>query len=193
VNIAVLDSAQTLLRLVVEPGPGLGRKPLKLSAWLEDGTQLGTATVVSKEVVTFPLPPESPRAYRVLLRAEGGGQALKSDGRVLNFRAFEVAAERRVDVLPSWAIPGRGFYALEHMAGSTFRWVSNDAEIALHPARGKQLALDVEPGPGVGSKPFVLLVLDAAAKEIVTQRVASRTIVEVPLGGVEGERIVLRT
>ena len=193
INVAVLDNAQALLRVVVEPGPGLGHKPLELEARLQDGTTLGRATVAGKGPVTFALPPESPRAHTVLLRAAGGGKTLTTDSRILNFRAFEVAVERRVDVVPSWALPGKGFYALERLGGFTFRWVSNDAEITLHPSHGDVLSFDVEPGPGVSSKEFALSVRDAAGKELMTERIASRTTVHVPLKGLEGDRIVLHT
>lgn len=193
VHVAVLDSTQALLRLVVEPGPGLGAKPLELEALLEDGTALGRATVTSKQPVAFPLPPESPRAHRVLLRAAGGGKTLTSDSRVLNFRAFEVGVERRADVLPSWAVPGKGFYELELMGGSTFRWVSNDGEITVHPSHRDVLSFDVEPGPGVGSKKFTLSVRDSAGTELASEQIASRATVHVPLADFDGDRLVLHT
>jgi len=193
VHVAVLDSTQALLRLVVEPGPGLGSQPLELAARLKDGTVLGTATIATKQPVTFALPPGSPRAYTVLLRAAGGGKTLSTDTRVLNFRAFEVGVERRVDVLPSWAVPGKGFYPLEHLGGSTFRWVSNDAEILLHATRDDHLAFDVEPGPGVGSKPFALSVRDSTGNERAKINVASRKTVNLALSEFQGDRIVLHT
>jgi hypothetical protein len=193
IYVAVLDSAQALLRLVVEPGPGLGAAPLKLEARLPDGTVLGTATVVTKQPVTFALPPEHPRAYVVQLQADGGGKSLSTDSRILNFRAFEVGVERRVDVLPSWAVPGKGFYALERLGGDTFRWVSNDAVISLHPARGDRLSFDVEPGPGVGSKAFTLSVRDGTGKELAAENIASRTTIDLALAGLQGDRIVLHT
>jgi hypothetical protein len=193
VHVAVLDSTQALLRVVVEPGPGLGSKPLQLEALLEDGTALGRATVTSKQPVAFPLPPESPRAHTVLLRAAGGGKTLTTDSRILDFRAFEVSVERRADVLPSWAVPGKGFYELELMGGSTFRWVSNDGEISVHASHGDTLSFDVEPGPGVGSKEFALSVRDGAGEELASEQIASRTTVHVPLAGLEGDRLVLHT
>lgn len=193
VEVAVLGSAQAILRVVVEPGPGLGEGPLKLEARLQDGTVLGNATVATKQAVSFALPPENPRAYVVVLRADGGGKTLESDARILNFRAFEVAVERRADVLPSWATPGKGFYTLERLAGDTFRWVSNDAAIALHAARGEALRFDVEPGPGVGSKPFALSIRNTAGEELMVENIASRTTVLVPLTGLRGDRIVLHT
>jgi hypothetical protein len=191
--LAVLDSTQSLLRLVVEPGPGLGAKPLELKVLLEDGTSLGRATVTSKQVVTFPLPPENPRTYTVLLRATSGGKTLTTDSRILNFRAFEIGVERRADVFPAWAVPGKGFYELEVMGGSKFRWVTNDAEIYLHASRGNTLTFDVEPGPGVGSKKFALSVRNSTGKELASEQIATRTTVHVPLETLEGDRIVLHT
>lgn len=194
VNVAVLDAAQALLQLVVEVGPGLGQDPLELTARLEDGTTLGTAIVKTKAPVSFALPPAFPRAYRVILSVRGGGKkGSYNDPRILNFRAFSIAVEHRPDVMPAWAVPGKGFYGLERFDDATYRWVSNDAEIALHADAGDTLTFDVEPGPGVGSKPFVLHVVDATGRECVAADITSRTTVRVPTSGLGGSRLVLRT
>jgi hypothetical protein len=192
VNVAVLDSVQTLLVLVVEVGPGLGGNPLELTARLDDGTSLGTVKIKTKGPASFPLPPDSPRAYRVTLSVRGGGKKTGyNDPRILNFRAFSVNLERRVDVLPAWAVPGKGFYVVEQLGDATYRWVSNDAEIALHETSPATLAFDVEPGPGVDSKPFALKVLDADGVTLQTADITSRTTVRVPTAGQAGKRIVL--
>jgi hypothetical protein len=193
VHVAVLDGVQTVLRLVVEPGPGLGHQPLELTALLQDGSVLGRATVTTKQVVTLALPAEYPRAYTVTLRAAGGGKSISTDSRILNFRAFEIALERRPDVFPAWAVPGSGFYPLEQLGGATFRWVSNDAQVALSAGRPAQLVFDVEPGPGVGSKPFLLSVRDAGGAELSSLQIPSRTTVRVPVAGLESDGIVLHT
>lgn len=52
---------------------------------------------------------------------------------------------------------GSGWYPLEHYKGLTFRWVKNDAEVLACPdANDRTLTMLVEPGPGVGNKPFML-------------------------------------
>lgn len=56
-------------------------------------------------------------------------------------------------------IVGPGWYPIEHFKGLTFRWANNDAEITVCPdVSARTLAVLLEPGPGVGSKPFALTV-----------------------------------
>jgi hypothetical protein len=59
---------------------------------------------------------------------------------------------------------GSGWGRLEVHRGETFRWVSNDAIVYVATLRrvDHQVQLQLEPGPGVGLKPFNLQVLDGA-------------------------------
>ena len=181
VNVAVLRPVRHVLRLLVEPGPGVGLKPFELTARLADGTRLAAVTVAGKQRVEIDLPPESPRALSVVLHAETGGKADPKDPRVLNFRLFEIAVEHRPDVMPAWARPQKSFYPLETFAGSMFRWVSNDALIALDRERGSALVFEAEPGPGLDSRPFTLHVLRPDGSEVTTAKIGSRTRVSVPM------------
>lgn len=186
VHVAALKPLHHALRVVVEPGPGLGLKPFELSARGSDGTEIGKATVSSKQVIKFPLPPESPRVFSIVLHAAGGGSASPNDPRVLNFRVFELSVERVEDVFPAWAAPAGGFYPLERHAGSVFRWVSGDATVAVHRVHGDMLSFDAESGPGLESKPFKLHVIGPDGTDLHTAEVASRTNVRVPLTSLEG-------
>jgi hypothetical protein len=186
VNVAALRPVQHTLRIVVEPGPGVGLGPFELTARHADGTELGKTVVSSKQVVKFPLPPESPRVFSVVLHGAGGGKASPGDPRVLNFRVFDITVERVTDVFPAWAKPDEGFYPLESHAGSVFRWVSGDAKVAIHGVHGDALTFDAESGPGLESKPFTLHVIGPDGKDLCATEVASRTTVAVPLGGIDG-------
>ena len=89
---------------------------------------------------------------------------------------------------------GRGWYAAENFAGTRFRWASNDAEIlvvALLPVR-HTLVFSVEPGPGVGLKPFTLKV-NEGAKEIAGVEVRGKQVVRVdlPPAGPKVYRVIL--
>lgn len=54
---------------------------------------------------------------------------------------------------------GSGWWPLEHHNGLTFRWATNDAEVTACPdVNNRTLAMMIEPGPGVRSKPFTLHV-----------------------------------
>src|SRR5260370_22126115 len=77
---------------------------------------------------------------------------------------------------------GRGWYPVESFAGTRFRWASNDAEIlvaALQPCR-ISLVLTVEPGPGVGLKPFALQIL-GGGKELARVDVRGKQAVRIDL------------
>lgn len=186
IHVAALRPISHALRIVVEPGPGLGLKPFELSARDAGGNEIGKATVASKQVVKFPLPPESPRVFSIVLHAAGGGSASPNDPRVLNFRVFDVSVERVEDVFPAWATPGPGFYPLENHAGSAFRWVSGDAAVAVYGVHGDVLAFDAESGPGLESKPFKLHVIAPDGSDIHTAEIASRTKVRIPLAALQG-------
>ena len=193
VHVAALGPLRHALRVVVEPGPGVGLAPFTLSALLPDGTELGSFVVASKQVVTVSLPPESPRVFSVTLHADAGGRASPNDRRVLNFRVFELCVQRTSDVFPAWADARDGFYALERHAGSEFRWVGGDATIAVHRVHGDTLSFDAESGPGLGSKPFQLQVAGPDGRVLAATEVASRTTVRVPLRALEnGGSLTLR-
>jgi hypothetical protein len=193
VHVAALQPVRHALRVVAEPGPGVGLRPFTLSARLADGREIGAATVSGKQTITFVLPPESPRVFSVALHALGGGKASPNDARVLNFRVFSMTVERTSDVFPAWAVPAAGFYPAERLDGDLFRWVGSDATVDLDPAHRKVLQFDAESGPGMQSKPFELHVVTSDGVELVCARIGSRTRVRVPLRDVPGAHsIVLR-
>lgn len=180
IHVAALTPVAHVLRLVVEPGPGVGLETFELAA-RAGRAELGTALVSSKQAVTFPLPPQRPAVFSVVLHARGGGRASPNDSRRLNFRVFDVSVERVEDVFPAWAVPAAGFYPLERHAGSMFRWVSGDASLVIHEGHGGALTFDAESGPGLDSKPFFLHVLAPDGTAVATAQIASRTPVSVPL------------
>lgn len=183
--VAALRPVRYALRLLVEPGPGVGVKPFTLQAF-DVGAPLATVEVVGKQNIRIDLPPGGPKVYRIELRAERGGTLLPGDLRAMDFRAFEInveAGER--DVLPPTMKLGMGWYPLEAHKGLTFRWVNNNAEISLSNPSGKErLEFDVEPGPNQEAKPLRLSVLrregtkDSSLAEI---EVLGRQRVDLPL------------
>jgi hypothetical protein len=180
VNIAALRPVRHVLRLVVEPGPGVGLSPFVLTAEV-DGEPIGSATVSAKQVVTFDLPPLTPRVFSVALSTDGGGRPSPNDPRVLDFRVFELSIERTADVFPAWAVPRGGFYPLERHAGTTFRWIGGEATVDVHGSHPEWLVFEAESGPGFGSASFALHVVAGDGTLLVTAEIASRTVVRVPL------------
>jgi FkbM family methyltransferase len=89
---------------------------------------------------------------------------------------------------------GQGWYPLEHYRGQTFRWVANDAELMIREPTGTRqtLSLEVEPGPGVGSRLFMLQVLDEEGHTIATAEVKGREVIHVTLPIIKGQAAVFR-
>jgi hypothetical protein len=107
VHVAALLPVRHALRIVVEPGPGVGSAPFSLCARLADGREIGTATVSGRQTVSFALPVESPRVFSVALFAPGGGKPSPGDSRVLDFRVFSVSVARGADAAASPAPASR--------------------------------------------------------------------------------------
>jgi hypothetical protein len=79
-------------------------------------------------------------------------------------------------------IRGKGWHQLEQV-GEIFRWVENDVEIVLTDPQSENIVLqiDVEPGPGVGSKPFTLVIQDYHREVVLSVEIESRETIEIPL------------
>jgi SAM-dependent methyltransferase len=89
---------------------------------------------------------------------------------------------------------GQGWYPIEYYNRETFRWVANDAELIIHrpSASRRTLSLEMEPGPGVGSQPFTLQVLDEQGRVAATAEVKGRQVVNVALPISQGQTAVFR-
>jgi hypothetical protein len=90
----------------------------------------------------------------------------------LGFRAPEAApavpAASTREIPVSGVSLGDHWYPYEEFGGAVFRWVERDAEVFIPSGsvgKGK-LVLELEAGPGVGSKAFRLLVTDDTGKKV---------------------------
>ena len=189
--IVALQPVRHTLVLNVEPGPGVGLKPFKLEV-ADGGKKIAGIDVRGKQAIRIDLPPAGPKVHRVTLHVDGGGRTIANDPRVLNFRVFDITVEQSArDVLPAEMEIGSGWYPLERKDDIAFRWVSNDAKITVPNADGTAyLDLDLEPGPGLENKPFILHVLQrtgAELKPVSDVQVNGRQRVE--LGLPKGERV----
>jgi hypothetical protein len=92
---------------------------------------------------------------------------------------------------------GSGWDRLETYRGESFRWVSNDAVLYVATLRrlDYQVQLQIEPGPGVGLRPFTLKVNEADGKTLASVAVKGRHHVSftIPAGEPKVHAITLRT
>ncbi len=186
IYVASLRNVKHYLQIHLEPGPGLNLKPFELLV-KEDAQILARATVKGRQMVSLELPAGEPSVRKLTLHVEGGGRPAPNDQRVLNFRVFKLTfVPALIDVLPPEldAKLGSGWYPLETFNGETFRWAGKDATIVIGDSNTiKTLPLNVEPGPGVNSKPFVMRVLDGAGVQLTEAEIKTRRVVAIPLNG----------
>jgi hypothetical protein len=212
------------LGLDLESGPGAGGQPVTVSVLNEQGQVLLAVPVQGPRTLKVPLPlTPSTSAVYYRLRVDGGGLPTSDDSRRLNLRVYKVdwadnptfhdaatlaRTTANPDVGPladtrelqAGRVPadglfvGAGWYPLETVGETPFRWVNNDAEILVVRPTGtrQQLALVIEPGPGVGSQPFLLSVLDESGKPVASVFVPDRRPVTVTLPVAAGPTAVYR-
>jgi hypothetical protein len=194
VYVAALRNIKHYLNVHLEPGPGLNLKPFELLV-KDEGETIARTTVKGRQMISIELPATEPMVRKLVLHVEGGGKAAPNDERVLNFRVFKLTfTPALVDVLPPdlGAKLGSGWYPIETYNGETFRWAGNDPKINVSESAGlKTLLLEVEPGPGVNSRPFVLRVLGDSGTQITEAEIKTRSVVAIPLDGVAGTPFTL--
>jgi hypothetical protein len=192
VYVAAMSPERHRLNVLIEPGPGLGLKPFELEVFDGAGDPIAKPKVAGKQTIAIDLPASAvPKVHALRLHVEGGGLAAANDVRIMNLRVFELKLEKlSSDVLPAWVVLGRGWYPLETFRGTTFRWVSNDALLAVTASGSGTLEFDVEPGPGVDSKPFVLKLLDREGRALGEAKVATRETVTFQIPKLPAEAIL---
>jgi hypothetical protein len=179
VHVAALRPVRSTLVITAEPGLGEGAAPLEVTARLADGREIGGATMTGRQTLAFPLPPESPAVFTVVLNASA------------RLRVWSVSVDRAADVFPAWALPASGFYPLERQDGEVFRWVCGDAVVELDRACGESLEFDAESGPGMRSLPFRLRIAGPDGADLAEAEIGSRTRVRVPLRAAGGAGALL--
>ncbi len=98
--------------------------------------------------------------------------------------AAEAQSSAADDIADSSAVRfGSGWYPAECDADMTIRWARAGAMlyVPVFAAVEHRVSLEVEPGPGVGSKPFTLEVYDAADELVASSEVRGRQMLELTL------------
>jgi hypothetical protein len=133
---------------------------------------------------------EGSGAHRVELRFSASRSLPAPDGRVVAAQLHSVGIELASPVeAPADLTLGTGWYPPEVFGGQQFRWAANDPRITVtgDGQRNRVLRLDLEPGPGVGSRPFTIEVLDQQGQAVATAYVQGRQTLEVPLNVTAGD------
>jgi hypothetical protein len=184
VHLATVKRVDHQVSIHLEPGPGVGLKRFTLKILDAQGEKVGELDVKGRQTLGLLLPADSPRVHALSLHVDDGGQTSPGDPRVLNFRVFKISVTR----LPSDVIVpgcgyrlGSGWYPLERFNNESFRWVNNDAVIQATVGATIPLQLEVEAGPGLDFKPFVLSALDQRGGKIATVQIRGRELIEIPL------------
>jgi len=182
--VAAARKAKHYLQIYLEPGPGVNAAPFELIIE-EHGEALQRVMVKGRQMISLELPPGEPAVHKLVLRLEKSDEIIAKDSRVLNFRVFKIAFFAAfIDILPPEldARLGPGWHHLESYGGESFRWAGNDAQFTVvNSGDVKALELDLEPGPGVNSAPFLLRILAESGEAIMDVDVTTRQRVTIPL------------
>lgn len=161
--VPAIERIEHRVTVDIEAGYSLPH-PVEVEVFDENDGVVACATVSERRTFQLSLAAGGPKLHALRFHVQNTGTlAAAHDPRVLNFRVFSIRAEPlRPDVVPfrdGFRI-GRGdWYGLEESGSDTFRWVKNDAEIIVTDARAQTLELEIEPGPGLRSRPLSLSVL----------------------------------
>jgi hypothetical protein len=120
--------------------------------------------------------------------AFGASQQLPADGRAvgaqLRFFGFESATKAGTQAAPDIVRGavlklGSGWGELETFNRDHFRWVENDAQIMISPAKSGdvELSLTAEAGPGTGGQ-CLLKVLDRSGRQVAAATLGSKQTVK---------------
>jgi hypothetical protein len=209
--ITLPNAAAPVLRLEIEPGPGVENRPFWLQVRDTVGRTLARGFIGGRQFIDLTLPLIAGQTHYFQLHTEGGGRPIPNSPRILNFRVLHFAwVDNSENIIPD-GVPagtfrfgsgdvfqvakadiaaadrgirfGRGWYQVECNHGVLSRWVGEDATIALNPPASSDqiLSLELQPGPGVGHCPFTLQVQDRAGQTIAQGLVSGREIVHLML------------
>lgn len=157
--------------------PDVPTRPRMLQLRVDDEVLGQVPLQLGRQDVRLPVKPlDIGKARRIQLRFDRATPLSADDRRpasalmeALGFRgAGTTTAAPGKEIPASGVTVGNHWYPYEEFGGSAFRWVDHGAEVFLtsRSAGSGKLIVELEAGPGVGSKAFRLLVRDDAGKTV---------------------------
>jgi hypothetical protein len=191
--------------LDVQPGPGAGEGPFRLSALDATGRTLASQYLFHRQNFNFPVTLRAGELQRVVLHADrftNPPRRIAPDPRLLNFMTRRIEVVRTPpsteaggqDITGEQVKTGRGWYTPERVDESLFRWLDTDADVWIESGEHRYLQIDLEPGPSLDNLPFSLRV-EAEGGEARDILVLGRRTISIPLPRGAGEglrRLTLR-
>jgi hypothetical protein len=186
--------------LDVQPGPGAGEGPFRLSALDASGRTLASQYLFHRQNFNFPVTVAAGELERIVLHADrftNPPRRIAPDPRQLNFMTHRIEVVHtapaedgagRADITGEGVKTGRGWYEQEEGDGELFRWFDTGAEIWIEPMAHGFLNLELAPGPSLDNLPFSLHVEQsgAEAKDIL---VMGRRMISIPLADTSAESL----
>jgi hypothetical protein len=93
VAVDLAPAHDAVLTLMVEPGPSAAGRPLLLRIVDESGHQAGAILLDRRRTFRLPLPLKAAGTSIFSLHADGGGENIPNQSRILNFRVFAIDVE----------------------------------------------------------------------------------------------------
>lgn len=199
---ACADPNNRTLALLIEPGPGVGSKPLNLTISGNRGDR-ASLTLKGRGFAKVTIGDSYPAETFVYHAQTHNLPSPNGDKRILNFRALDAVVgsslnDCKSDIVRDGTLAlGKGWYAYETYNGQTFRWVNNNAEVVLPSARKAPFSfeMEVEPGPSLAHAPLVLTVHSSNGKAVATSSpITMRTFVSMAVPAqAQGAKLTLTT
>ncbi|MGC8484330.1 MAG: hypothetical protein ACP5O6_01650 [Candidatus Baltobacteraceae bacterium] len=172
--------------MLIQPGPGVGSKPFKMTVTGNQGDAL-TTMVNGVRPIRIRIR-KGVAAETFVLHAHSKNLPTPHDPRILNYRALVIGIHSPItacrDGIRFDGSPialGKNWYTLEHYQGQTFRWVNDNAQVVLTKAQPSPFTLEAEvaAGPSLAGAPLEIAVQGANGKTLVEQGpIAGRRYVE---------------
>ena len=170
-------AAHRRVSMLIQPGPGVGSKPFRMTVLGNQGDRL--VTVVNGVKPIRIAIRKGVAAETFILHAHSKNLPTPHDPRILNYRALVIgihspitACRNGIRFDGSPIALGKNWYTLEHYQGQTFRWVNNDAQVVLTKGQPAPFTLEaqVSAGPSLAGAPLKIAVQSANGKTLAEQR-----------------------